>query len=71
MYLRCSTLIQKRISRNNLLFVVAITFSVLMFHICTHISLLKTKNFEPHISTKNQAIQMIFNNKTYLFCSVL
>ena len=45
MYLRCSTLIQKRVSENILFFAVGTNFSVLMFQIFTDISLLIINNF--------------------------
>ena len=47
MYLRCPALIQKRVSKNMLLFAVGITLPMLMFQIFTGFSLLRIKNFEP------------------------
>ena len=45
-FLRCLSLIQKRVSGNILFFAVCITFSVLMLQIFTRTSLLKIKTFE-------------------------
>ena len=46
-YLRCLTLIQKHVFKNNQFIAVDITFLVLMFQSFTLISLPKVKNFEP------------------------
>ena len=67
MYLRCSTLIQKQVFENILFFVIDITFSVLMFQIFAHISLLKSENFRYSYRYKKLSYIMHFNNKTYLF----
>ena len=46
MYLRCSALIQKQVSKNILFFAVDITFFIANVSDFTHILLLKIKNFE-------------------------
>ena len=58
-YLRCSTLIEKRVTGNILFFAVGINFSVLMFQIFTRISLLEIK-----IASRTLSIEMILI-KTY------
>jgi hypothetical protein len=41
MYLRCSTLIERQVSGNNLFLAVVVTVLVLMFQIFTHILIAK------------------------------
>ena len=45
-YLVCSALIQKQVSKNILFFTVGVTFLVLMFQIFKRILSLKIKNFQ-------------------------
>jgi hypothetical protein len=71
MYLRCSALIQKQVSKNILFFAVDITFLMLVFQIFTFISLQKIKTLSLQIFTKNYAMRAVLDNKTYLFCSAL
>ena len=71
MYLKCSALIQKQVFENILFFAVAITFSVLMFQIFTHILLSKIKKLELSYLYERLSYTNTSNNKTYLFCSTL
>jgi hypothetical protein len=71
MYLRCSALIQKQVSENILFFAVAITFTVQLFQIFTHILLSKIKKLELSYLYERLSYISTSNNKTYLFCSAL
>jgi hypothetical protein len=68
MYLRCSSLIQKQVSKNILFFAVDITFSVLMFQIFADFSRLKIKSFEPlYLSKQLSYTNMLEDDKTCFF----
>jgi hypothetical protein len=63
----CLSLTQKRVPANILSFVVGIIFSVLIFQSSTGIPRLNLKTLSYYTSIKNQALQTLLNNKTYLF----
>ena len=68
MYLRCSNLIQKQVSKNILFFAVSIMFFIANVSDFTHILLVKIKNFKSsYLHKKLSCASIFFNSKNYFF----